>query len=260
MERPERLRIDSGSVWEPCAATAARCGSAAASWSAGRLLHHGSVRSVCPGDPAGQAVYILDKIRQASNPRGDTCGCRLDGIHVRKRRTDWEPVHGSTAVIRAGAPANTWSRPRTHWRLRGGDRGRSRRRHEAVTPSPVCLRRLPGGSLEGTRGAFPTAGSPSSGHDPAARASAHITGSKARSGIRSSWPRRRGRARPAGGPFAPFRSPSLEALALGSRTRDLGDEVGGDADDTVGITHDHVAGEDGHASQPTGVLSSITRR
>jgi aryl-alcohol dehydrogenase-like predicted oxidoreductase/enamine deaminase RidA (YjgF/YER057c/UK114 family) len=60
--RPGRLRIDSGSRWEPI------CGYSRAVRIGGRILvsgttaTHGEGEVVCPGDAAGQAVYILDKI------------------------------------------------------------------------------------------------------------------------------------------------------------------------------------------------------
>jgi aryl-alcohol dehydrogenase-like predicted oxidoreductase/enamine deaminase RidA (YjgF/YER057c/UK114 family) len=60
--RPGRLRIDSGSRWEPI------CGYSRAMRIGGRILvsgttaTHGEGEVVCRGDAAGQAVYILDKI------------------------------------------------------------------------------------------------------------------------------------------------------------------------------------------------------
>ena len=61
-DRPNRLRIDSGSQWEPV------CGYSRAVRIGGRILvsgttaTHGQGEIVCRGDAAGQAVYILDKI------------------------------------------------------------------------------------------------------------------------------------------------------------------------------------------------------
>lgn len=60
--RRDRRRIDSGSLWEPI------CGYSRAVRVGNRILvsgttaTHGAGEVVCPGDPAAQAVYILDKV------------------------------------------------------------------------------------------------------------------------------------------------------------------------------------------------------
>ena len=67
--RPDRLRVDSGSVWEPI------CGYSRAVRMGDRILvsgttaTHGTGEVVCPGDLHGQTVYILDKI--AASTRRD---------------------------------------------------------------------------------------------------------------------------------------------------------------------------------------------
>jgi aryl-alcohol dehydrogenase-like predicted oxidoreductase/enamine deaminase RidA (YjgF/YER057c/UK114 family) len=70
--RPGRLRIDSGSRWEPV------CGYSRAVRIGGRILvsgttaTHGEAEIVCRGDAAGQAVYILDKIAASIASLGGT--------------------------------------------------------------------------------------------------------------------------------------------------------------------------------------------
>ena len=106
--RPGRLRVDSGSVWEPVAgySRAVRVGDRVLV--SGTTATHGSGDMVCPHDPAGQATYILDKIAASLA----ALGARLEDV-VRTRiylqdAEDWEPVsraHGS--VFGAIRPANT---------------------------------------------------------------------------------------------------------------------------------------------------------
>jgi aryl-alcohol dehydrogenase-like predicted oxidoreductase/enamine deaminase RidA (YjgF/YER057c/UK114 family) len=90
--RPGRLRIDSGSVWEPL------CGYSRAVRVGDRILvsgttaTHGSGEVVCPGDPAGQAVYILDKIAASLSALG---GSLEDVVRTRiylRKAADWEMV------------------------------------------------------------------------------------------------------------------------------------------------------------------------
>jgi aryl-alcohol dehydrogenase-like predicted oxidoreductase/enamine deaminase RidA (YjgF/YER057c/UK114 family) len=60
--RPGRQRVSSGSRWEPIAgySRAVRRGNRVLV--SGTTATHGEGTVVCPGDPAGQAVYIMDKI------------------------------------------------------------------------------------------------------------------------------------------------------------------------------------------------------
>jgi aryl-alcohol dehydrogenase-like predicted oxidoreductase/enamine deaminase RidA (YjgF/YER057c/UK114 family) len=106
--RPGRLRIESGSVWEPIAgySRAVRVGDRVLV--SGTTATHGADEIVCPGDPAGQAVYVLDKIAASLS----ALGAGLDDV-VRTRiylrdAAQWEPVsrvHGRyLGHIR---PANT---------------------------------------------------------------------------------------------------------------------------------------------------------
>ena len=106
--RPERLRIDTGSIWEPLAgySRALRIGDRILV--SGTTATHGAGTVVCPGDGAGQAVYILDKIAASLS----ALGASLDDV-VRTRiylrdPAQWEGVsrvHGRyLGHIR---PANT---------------------------------------------------------------------------------------------------------------------------------------------------------
>jgi aryl-alcohol dehydrogenase-like predicted oxidoreductase/enamine deaminase RidA (YjgF/YER057c/UK114 family) len=90
--RLKRQRIDTGSVWEPLAgySRAVRLG--------GRILvsgttaTHGTGEIVCPGDPHGQAVYILDKIAASIEALG---GQMEDVIRTRiyvRDQAKWEEV------------------------------------------------------------------------------------------------------------------------------------------------------------------------
>jgi len=106
--RPGRSRIDSGSVWEPIAGYSRAVRNGNRILVSGTTATHGSGEMVCPGDPAGQAVYILDKIAASLSALG---GSLADVVRTRIYLRDggqWEPVsrvHGRYfADIR---PANT---------------------------------------------------------------------------------------------------------------------------------------------------------
>ncbi len=70
--RPNRWRVDSGSVWEPLAgySRAVRVGDRILV--SGTTATNGSGEVVCPGDPAGQTVFILDKIAASLAALGGT--------------------------------------------------------------------------------------------------------------------------------------------------------------------------------------------
>ena len=106
--RTDRLRVDTGSVWEPI------CGYSRAVRVGDRILvsgttaTHGSGEVVCPGDPHGQTVYVLDKIAASLAALG---GSLEDVVRTRiyvRDASQWEPVaraHGRRfGEIR---PANT---------------------------------------------------------------------------------------------------------------------------------------------------------
>ena len=107
-DRPGRMRVDSGSVWEPIAgySRAVRVGDRIVV--SGTTATHGSGEVVCPGDPAGQATFIFDKIAASLSALG---GAMADVVRTRvylADADDWEPVsraHGRAfGDIR---PANT---------------------------------------------------------------------------------------------------------------------------------------------------------
>jgi aryl-alcohol dehydrogenase-like predicted oxidoreductase/enamine deaminase RidA (YjgF/YER057c/UK114 family) len=106
--RPGRRSIDSGSVWEGL------CGYARAVRVGDRILvsgttaTHGSGAVICPGDVAGQTVYILDKIAASIAALG---GSLEDVVRTRiylRDANQWEAagrVHGR--YFRQARPANT---------------------------------------------------------------------------------------------------------------------------------------------------------
>ena len=60
--RPERQRVDSGSVWEPIAGYSRAVREGHRIVVSGTTATHGAGRLVGAGDAASQAVYVLDKI------------------------------------------------------------------------------------------------------------------------------------------------------------------------------------------------------
>jgi len=106
--RPERQRIDTGSIWEPLAgySRAVRIGERILV--SGTTATHGAGEVIAPGSPASQTVYILDKIRASI----EALGAEMEDV-VRTRvylrdRNDWEEVskaHGR--VFGDIRPANT---------------------------------------------------------------------------------------------------------------------------------------------------------
>jgi len=106
--RPDRLRIDSGSIWEPL------CGYSRAVRIGNRILvsgttaTHGAGEVICPGDVHGQTVYTLDKIAASVASLGGTLADVVrTRIYVRDA-AQWEPVarvHGR--YFGAVRPANS---------------------------------------------------------------------------------------------------------------------------------------------------------
>jgi aryl-alcohol dehydrogenase-like predicted oxidoreductase/enamine deaminase RidA (YjgF/YER057c/UK114 family) len=106
--RPGRQRVSSGSVWEPL------CGFSRAVRVGDRILvsgttaTNGSDEVVCPGDPAGQTAFILDKIAASLAALG---GSLQDVVRTRvylQNAEHWEPVsrmHGR--YFGEVLPANT---------------------------------------------------------------------------------------------------------------------------------------------------------
>ncbi len=106
--KPGRLRIDSGSIWEPIAgySRAMRIGDRILV--SGTTATHTDGSTVCPGDIAGQTTYILDKIAASITALG---GSLDDIVRTRVYLKDvdqWEPasrVHGR--YLGHVRPANT---------------------------------------------------------------------------------------------------------------------------------------------------------
>jgi aryl-alcohol dehydrogenase-like predicted oxidoreductase/enamine deaminase RidA (YjgF/YER057c/UK114 family) len=106
--RPSRQRVSTGSAFEPIAgySRAVRVGNRVLV--SGTTATNGAEEVVCPGDPAGQTTFILDKIAASLSP----LGARLDDVvrtRVYLRDADqWEAVsraHGRRfGEVR---PANT---------------------------------------------------------------------------------------------------------------------------------------------------------
>ncbi len=100
-ERPGRLRLDSGSMWEPLAgySRAMRVGDRILV--SGTTATHGSGEMIAPEDAGAQAVYIFDKIQASIEALGgkleDVVRTR---IYLRNIATG-KPWRASTAGISA---------------------------------------------------------------------------------------------------------------------------------------------------------------
>jgi aryl-alcohol dehydrogenase-like predicted oxidoreductase/enamine deaminase RidA (YjgF/YER057c/UK114 family) len=106
--RPDRLRVSSGSVWEPIAGYSRAVRVKDTIRVSGTTATHGGDRCVAPGDPGAQTTYILDKIAASIAALG---GSMEDVVRTRIYLRDaakWEPVsraHGR--IFGAIKPANT---------------------------------------------------------------------------------------------------------------------------------------------------------
>jgi aryl-alcohol dehydrogenase-like predicted oxidoreductase/enamine deaminase RidA (YjgF/YER057c/UK114 family) len=106
--RSGRLRVSSGSVWEPIAGYSRAVRVKDTIRVSGTTATHGNDRCVAPGDPGAQATYILDKIAASISALG---GRMADVVRTRVYLRDaaqWEPVsraHGR--VFGRVLPANT---------------------------------------------------------------------------------------------------------------------------------------------------------
>ena len=106
--RPDRLRVSSGSVWEPIAGYSRAVRVKDMIHVSGTTATHGADRCVAPGDAGAQTTYILDKIAASIA----ACGGALEDV-VRTRiylrdASKWEAVsraHGR--VFGSILPANT---------------------------------------------------------------------------------------------------------------------------------------------------------
>ncbi|NGO53074.1 aldo/keto reductase [Allomesorhizobium camelthorni] len=106
--RPDRLRVSSGSVWEPIAGYSRAVRVKDTIRVSGTTATHGGDRCVAPGDPGAQTTYILDKIAASITALG---GRMEDVVRTRiylRDAAQWEPVsraHGR--VFGDILPANT---------------------------------------------------------------------------------------------------------------------------------------------------------
>jgi aryl-alcohol dehydrogenase-like predicted oxidoreductase/enamine deaminase RidA (YjgF/YER057c/UK114 family) len=90
--RPGRMRVATGSIWEPVAgySRAVRVGNRILV--SGTTATHGRGQMVCPGDGAAQTVYILDKIAASLSALGASLA---DVVRTRiyiRDADQWEPV------------------------------------------------------------------------------------------------------------------------------------------------------------------------
>jgi enamine deaminase RidA (YjgF/YER057c/UK114 family) len=106
--RPTRMRIDTGSIWEPLAgySRAVRIGNRILV--SGTTATHGTGEMIAPHDPESQTVYILDKIQASLEALG---GAMEDVVRTRiylSNQNVWEAVsrvHGR--YLGHVRPANT---------------------------------------------------------------------------------------------------------------------------------------------------------
>jgi aryl-alcohol dehydrogenase-like predicted oxidoreductase/enamine deaminase RidA (YjgF/YER057c/UK114 family) len=87
-----RLRVDSGSVWEPISgySRAIRIGNRILV--SGTTATHGSGEPVCRGDVAGQTTYVLDKIAASIAALGGTLADVVRTRIYMRDASQWEPV------------------------------------------------------------------------------------------------------------------------------------------------------------------------
>jgi len=106
--KPGRLRLDTGSVWEPLAgySRAVRVGDRI--MVSGTTATHGAGELVAAGHPDSQAVYILDKIKASIESLG---GTMEDVVRTRiylRDQSRWKEVSGVHGRILGHIrPANT---------------------------------------------------------------------------------------------------------------------------------------------------------
>jgi aryl-alcohol dehydrogenase-like predicted oxidoreductase/enamine deaminase RidA (YjgF/YER057c/UK114 family) len=89
---PDRMRLDTGSVWESLAGYSRAVRIGPRILVSGTTATHGRDEVVCPGDPAGQTVYILDKIAASLSALGASLE---DVVRTRiyvKDAAQWEVV------------------------------------------------------------------------------------------------------------------------------------------------------------------------
>ena len=128
--RPGRLRVSSGSVWEPIAGySRARAGRRPDPASPAPPPRTAPTACVAPGDAGAQTTYILDKIAAALTALGGDWRTLCARASTSATLADWEPVsraHGRcfgdvrpantlVAVPALSATTRSRSRPRLSW-------------------------------------------------------------------------------------------------------------------------------------------------
>lgn len=93
--RPERLRVDSGSRWEPLGGYARAVRQGHCVRVSGTTATHGNGQVICPGDAEAQTVYILDKIAASLQALGADID---DVVRTRVYLRDAEAWEGPTRV------------------------------------------------------------------------------------------------------------------------------------------------------------------
>ena len=122
---PDRLRVSSGSVWEPIAGYSRAIRVKDTIRVSGTTATHGGDRCVAPGDPGAQTTYILDKIAASITALGGGWRTWSAPASISGRREmgaglarAWPRVRRDHAGQHDGAGR------RSDRRLRGRDRGR----------------------------------------------------------------------------------------------------------------------------------------
>jgi|SRR5579863_189800 len=105
---PGRLRVSSGSLWEPIAGYSRAVRVKDRIFVSGTTATHGADRCVAPGDAGAQTTYILDKVAASLAALG---GAMEDVVRTRIYLRDaakWEAVSRAHGRVFAGVlPANT---------------------------------------------------------------------------------------------------------------------------------------------------------
>jgi aryl-alcohol dehydrogenase-like predicted oxidoreductase/enamine deaminase RidA (YjgF/YER057c/UK114 family) len=106
--RPARLRVSSGSVWEPIAGYSRAVRVKDRIFVSGTTATHGADRCVAPGDAGAQTTYVLDKIAASIAALGGTMDDVVSTRIYVRAAAQWEPVaraHGR--VFGNVLPTNT---------------------------------------------------------------------------------------------------------------------------------------------------------
>ena len=113
--RPDRMRVSSGSVWEPIAGYSRAVRVKDTIRVSGTTATHGGDRCVAPGDPAAQTTYILDKIAASISGARRLDGGRGAHAHLPEGRREMGArlARPRPRVRRASCRRTRCSRPAT---------------------------------------------------------------------------------------------------------------------------------------------------